>query len=88
MVSMVSILNGTKQTISKAYGDLVASYYHSFFSMEKSLSGVKIVSKANYENWPSQFFENRNKKFWESGIMKLPSKWQQVRKIQRIFEPK
>ena len=35
-------------------------------------------STQNCENWLSEFFGNRDAVFYERGIMKLASRWQQV----------
>lgn len=58
--------------------DLAPSDYHLFLSMANALGGVKLASRKACENWLSEFFANRDKGFFERGIMKLPSKWQQI----------
>ena len=58
--------------------DLAPSDYHLFLSMANDLAGEKLTSREACENRLSQFFANRDKSFYERGIMKLPSKWQQV----------
>ncbi|OAD54130.1 Histone-lysine N-methyltransferase SETMAR [Eufriesea mexicana] len=58
--------------------DLVPSGYHLFLSMANNFAGEKFASREACENRLSQFFANRDKDFYERGIMELPSKWQQV----------
>lgn len=38
----------------------------------------KFAGREAYENGHSQYFVNRDAHFYESGNMKLPSKWQQL----------
>ena len=60
--------------------DMAPSDYHLFLSMANDFAGEKFVSREACENRLSQFFSpaNRDEGFYERGIMKLPSKWQQV----------
>jgi len=58
--------------------DLAPSDYHLFLSMANDFAGEKFASREACENRLSQFFANRDEGFYERGIMKLPSKWQQV----------
>ena len=58
--------------------DLAPSNYHLFLSMAIYLAGEQLASREACQNRLSQFFVNRDKGFYERGIMKLPSKWQQV----------
>jgi len=46
--------------------------------MANDFAGEKFASREACENRLSQFFANRNEGFYERGIMKLPSKWQQI----------
>jgi len=57
--------------------DLAPSDYHLFLSMANDFAGEKFTSREACEN-RLQFFANRDEGFYERGIMKLPSKWQQV----------
>ena len=34
--------------------------------------------REDLKKYLEQFFAQKNKKFWEDGIMKLPEKWQKV----------
>jgi len=56
--------------------DLAPSDYH--LSMANTFAGAKFASREACENRLSQFFTNRDKGFYERGIMILPSKWQQL----------
>ena len=58
--------------------DLAPSDYHLFLFMVNDLAEEKLTLREACENQLSQFFANRDKSFYEKGIMKLPSKWQQV----------
>ena len=58
--------------------DLAPSDYHLFLSMANALGGTNLASLEACENWLSEFFANRGKSFYERGIMKLDSRWQQV----------
>uniref|UniRef100_A0A0K2UG07 Histonelysine Nmethyltransferase SETMARlike [Ceratitis capitata] n=1 Tax=Lepeophtheirus salmonis TaxID=72036 RepID=A0A0K2UG07_LEPSM len=58
--------------------DLAPSDYHLFLPMANALGGTNLASIEACENWLSQFFSNRDKDFYEKGIMKLDSRWQQV----------
>ena len=58
--------------------DLAPRDYHLFLSMANGLGGTHLASLEVCENWLSEFFANRGKGFYEGGIMKLDSRWQQV----------
>jgi len=58
--------------------DLAPSDYHLFLSMANKFAGEKIASREACEHRLSQFFANRDKGFYERGIMILNSKWQHV----------
>ncbi|CAK9834554.1 Histone-lysine N-methyltransferase SETMAR [Anthophora retusa] len=58
--------------------DIAPSDYYLFRSLQNSLTGVKLATREACENHLSQFFANRDKDFYERGLMKLPSKWQQI----------
>lgn len=58
--------------------DLSPSDYHLFRSLQNTLGNTQLASREICENWLSEFFANRDEDFYERGIMRLPSKWQQV----------
>ena len=58
--------------------DLAPSDYHVFPALQNFLSGKKLASREDCENRLLEFLACRNQGFYERGIMKLPSKWQQV----------
>ena len=58
--------------------DLAPSDYHLFLSMANTFAGAKFASREACEHRLFQFFANRNKGFYERGIVILPSKWQHV----------
>ncbi|QQP53934.1 Putative DD34D transposase, partial [Caligus rogercresseyi] len=58
--------------------DLAPSDYYLFLSMVNYFASEKLASREACENRLSHFFANRDEGFYERGIMKLPSKWQQV----------
>ena len=60
------------------YPDLAPSDYHLFLSMANGLGGTNLASLEACENWLPAFFANRCKGFYERGIMKMDSRWQQV----------
>ena len=41
--------------------------------MEKNFNSLE-----DYKRLPEQFFAQKDKKFWEDGIMQLPEKWQKL----------
>ena len=51
--------------------------YHLFLSMVNALSGTNLASIEACENKLSEFFANRNKNFYEWGILKLDFRWHQ-----------
>lgn len=58
--------------------DLAPSDYHLFLSIANDFAGENFASREACENRLDQFFANKDKSFYERGIMKLPSKWQQI----------
>lgn len=60
--------------------DLAPSNYHLFRSLKNSLDGKTFDSHDDVKNHLIQFFANKDKKFYERGIMLLPEKWQKVLK--------
>ena len=60
--------------------DIVPSDFHFFQSLQNYLNGKKFNSLEKCKKYLEQFFAQKNKKFWEDGIMKLPEKWQKLMK--------
>ena len=58
--------------------DIAPSDFHLFWSLQNSLNEKKFNSLQDSKRHLEQFFAQKDKKFWEDGIMKLPEKWQKV----------
>ena len=58
--------------------DLAPSDYHLFRSLQNHLNGKTFDSNEVVKNKLIQFFASKNQTFYESGIMKLTERWQQV----------
>ena len=58
--------------------DIAPSDFHLFRSLQNSLNGKSFSSLEDCKRHLDQFFTQKDKKFWEDGIMKLPEKWQKV----------
>ncbi|CAD6994020.1 unnamed protein product [Ceratitis capitata] len=58
--------------------DLAPSDYHLFLSMANYLGGEEMASREACENRLTQFFANKEKVFYEEGVMMLPFQWQKV----------
>ena len=58
--------------------DIARSAFHLFRSLQNSLNGKNFNSLEDCIRHLEQFFVQKDKKFWEDGIMKLPEKWQKV----------
>ena len=58
--------------------DIAPSDFHLYRSLQNSLNGKNFNSLGDCKRHLEQFFAQKDKKFWEDGIMKLPEKWQQV----------
>ena len=56
--------------------DVAPSDFHLFRSLQNSLNGKNFHSLEDCKRHPEQFFAQKDKKFWEDGIMKLREKWQ------------
>ena len=54
------------------------SDFHLFRSLQNSLNGKEFNSLEDCKRHLEQFFAQKDKKFGEDGIMKLPEKWQKV----------
>ena len=64
---------------SSAYSpDIAPSDFHLFQSLQNSLNGKNFNSPEDCKRHLEQFFAQKDKKFWEDGIMKMPEKWQKV----------
>ena len=70
---------GWEVLIHRPYSpDIVPSDFHLFCSLQNSLNGRNFHSLEDSKRHLQQFFAQKDKKFWEDGIMKLPEKWQKV----------
>ena len=58
--------------------DIAPLDFHFFRSLQNSLNGKNFNSLEDCKTQLEQFFAQKDKKFWEDGIMKLPGKWQKV----------
>ena len=58
--------------------DIAPSNFHLFRSLQNSLNGKIFNSLEDCKRHLEQFLAQKDKKFWECGIMKLPEKWQKV----------
>ena len=58
--------------------DLAPSDYYLFRSLQKSLNGKTFNDDEAVKSHMVQFFANKDQKFYERGIMKLPERWQKV----------
>ena len=58
--------------------DISPSDFHLFQSLQNSVNGKNFNSLKTVKNHLEQFFAQKDKKFWEDGIMKLPEKWQKI----------
>ena len=70
---------GWEVLIHPPYSPHIApSDFHLFRSLQNSLKGKIFNSLEDFKRQLEQFFAQKDKKFWEDGIMKLPEKWQKV----------
>ena len=58
--------------------DTAPSDFHLFQSLQNSLNRKNFNSLEDCKRHLEQFFAQKDKKFWEDGIMKLSEKWQKV----------
>lgn len=58
--------------------DLAPSDYHLFRSLQNSLNGKTFSNDNDIESYLKCFFAEKDKKFYESGIKKLPERWKKV----------
>ena len=56
--------------------DIAPSEFHLFRTLQNSLNRRNFNSLEDCKRCLEQFFSQKDKKFWEHGIMKLPEKWQ------------
>ena len=52
--------------------------FYLFWSLQKFLNGKNFNSLEDCKRYLEQFFAQKDKKFWEDEIMKLPEKWQKI----------
>ena len=58
--------------------DIAPLDFHLFQSLQNYLNGKNFNSLEDCKRHLEQSFAQKDKKFWEDGIMKLPGKWQKV----------
>ena len=58
--------------------DIAPSDFHLFRSLQNSFNGKYFNSLEDCKWHLEQFFDQKDKRFWEDGIMKLPEKWQKI----------
>ena len=58
--------------------DIAPSDFHLFWSLQNSFKRKNFHCLEDCKRHLEQFFAQKDKKFWEDGIMKLPEKWQKV----------
>ena len=58
--------------------DIAPLDFYLFWSLQKFLNGKNFNSLEDCKRYLEQFFAQKDKKFWEDEIMKLPEKWQKV----------
>ena len=58
--------------------DIALLDFHLFRSLQNSFNRKNFNSLEDCKRQLEQFFAQRDKKFWEYEIMKLPEKWQRV----------
>ncbi|EZA49217.1 Histone-lysine N-methyltransferase SETMAR [Ooceraea biroi] len=58
--------------------DLAPSDYHLFRSLRNALNGKTFTADEDMKSLLELFFAEKDKNFFERGIMKLPEKWQKI----------
>ena len=58
--------------------DIAPLGFHLFRSLQNSLNGKTFNSLEDCKRHLGRFFVQKDKRFWEDGIIKLPEKWQKV----------
>ena len=69
---------GWEILIHPPYSPDIGPSVHLFQSLQNSLNGKNFNSLEDCIRYLEQFFAQKDEKFWEDGIMKLPEKWQKV----------
>ena len=71
-------LNATVKEKRLYSPDLAPSDYYLFRSLPNSLNGKTFNDDEAVKSHLLQFFADKDQKFYERGIMKLPERWQKV----------
>ena len=58
--------------------DIAPLDFDLFWSLQNSFNGESFNSLENCKRHLEQFFAQKDKKFWDDWIKKLPEKWQKV----------
>ena len=58
--------------------DLAPSDYHLFRSLQNFLNGKNFNNNEGLKSHLVEFFADKDQKFYEREIMKLPERWQKV----------
>jgi len=58
--------------------DIALSDYHLIRFLQNSLHGKHFVSEEAVKQHLEQFFAEKDRKFFEQGIIKLPERWQKI----------
>ena len=58
--------------------DLAPSDYYLFQSLQNSLNGKTFNDDESVKSHLVQFFTDKDQKFYERGIMKLPERWKMI----------
>ena len=58
--------------------ELAPSDYYLFWSLQNSINGKTFNDDEAVKSHLVQFFSNKDHKFYEREIMKLPERWQKV----------
>ena len=58
--------------------DLAPSDYYLFWSLQNSMNSKTFNDDEAVKSHLLQFFADKDQKFYERGIMKLPERWQKV----------
>lgn len=61
--------------------------YHLFQNLQNSLNSKTFTNDNNLKSLLVQFFANKDQKFYQHGIMKLPERWQKIitNKMENIY---
>ena len=58
--------------------DIAPSDFYLFWSLQNSLNGKSFLSLEDCRRYLGEFFAQKNKKFWEDGIIKLAEKRRKI----------